>query len=369
MKVLLDLRAVHEGMTGIGRYALNLCLSLEAVGDPLLVEGITTPAGQSLLQRHGTFRLHVTRSNGPSWDDLALPDLIRSLGTNLYHSPLFVLPSVRTCKYVCTVHDVIPVVRPDLTHESFSLLFHRSVNRAFRSAHHIVTVSHHSRMDLLKSFHLDANRVSTVHEPVSPLFFREASPEDVRTIGCLGLSPGYLLSVGALDKRKNLCGLLDAYALLCRDRATPPLAVVGDASGDDFDVVAEVGRRKLESKVRLLGRVPDDVLAALYTHASVFVFPSFYEGFGLPVIEAMAAGAPVVASNASSLPEVAGEAALLVDPGKPESIMKAMRRILDEVEFRQELVVRGKARAAQYTLKNHGEALTRLYRRVLEEAA
>jgi alpha-1,3-rhamnosyl/mannosyltransferase len=369
MKVVLDLRAVHEGMSGIGRYALNLCLSLKNGGDSVAIEGITSPSGKDLIERQASIRLHVVRSGGGSWDDLALPDLLRSLRADLYHSPLFVLPSIRACKYVCTVHDVIPVIRPDLCHESFSQFFHANIGRAFRAADHVITVSDHSRRDLLESFHLDESRVSTVHEAVSPLFARAPAAHDQARLAALNLTPGFLLSVGAIDRRKNLSGLLDAYALLSREEGTPPLAIVGSPSGDGLDLPAEIKRRDLAAQVRLLGRVPDEVLAVLYSHASLLVFPSFYEGFGLPVVEAMAAGTPVVTSTVSSLPEIAGDAALLVDPCDPAAIKSAMSRILKDPELQRDLVRKGRLRAAQFSLKNHGENLVNLYRRVLGTAA
>lgn len=369
MKVVLDLRAVHEGLTGIGRYALNLCLSLQDAGGTLTLEAITTPSGKQLIERQASVRLHVVRSAGPSWDDLTLPDLLRSSRADLYHSPLFLLPSVRACKYVCTVHDVIPVVRPDLTHDSFSQFFHTCIGRAFRAAHHVITVSDHSRSDLLKSFHVDENTVSTIHEPVNPLFAREAGAGDLARLTAHNLTPGYILSVGSLDRRKNLSGLLDAYALLNSEAQAPALVVVGAASGDNFDFSAEVKRRGLSKHVRSLGRVSDDMLAILYTHASLLVFPSFYEGFGLPIVEAMAAGTPVVASNVSSIPEVAGDAALLVDPLDPVALKNAVSRILLESSLREDLVRKGKARAARFSLKNHGENLIRLYERVLSVAS
>jgi len=370
MKAILDLRSVHEGMTGIGRYALNLLQSIRASDPSLPVEVITSPAGRSVIGAQEGVRVHAVSGAGPGWDDLSLPDLLRTLGAQLYHTPLFVLPSVRACKYVCTVHDVIPVVRPDLTHESFSKFFHKYIGKALRCADHVVAVSEFSRQDVLKAFRLDKNRISAVHESVDPIFSRSAASDDERFLKEeFELKPGFILSVGAIDRRKNLKGLLDAYALLGKAGPVPPLAVVGASSGDDFDLSDEIRKRKFGYQVRVLGRVSDDALARLYSNAAFLAFPSFYEGFGLPVVEAMAAGTPVVTSSASSLPEVAGDAALLVDPADADALAGAMRRLLEDRELREELARKGRCRAERFSLKRHGEELIALYRRVLGIAA
>jgi glycosyltransferase involved in cell wall biosynthesis len=369
MKIVLDLRSVHAGMSGIGRYALNLCLSLLTSERGLIVEGITSTSGKDLIEEQARIRLHIVKHKGEMWDELSLPDLLRSVGADLYHTPLFVLPTIRTCKYVCTVHDVIPVVRPDLTHESFAQFFHTHIGRAFRSAHHVIAVSEYSKQDVLKSFHVDEARISAIHEAVSPVFLRTPSSEDEARLRPLSLKPGYILSVGAADRRKNLAGLLDAYRLLGRSGTTPPLAIVGGASGDAFDLAAEVRMRDLGSQVRLLGRVPDDLLATLYSHAALLAFPSLYEGFGLPVVEAMAAGTPVVTSQVSSLPEIAGDAALLVDPLSPNALKDAMRRILEDKNLRADLIRKGRVRVKQFSPETHGDRLADLYRRVLGAVA
>jgi glycosyltransferase involved in cell wall biosynthesis len=369
MKIVVDLRSVHSGLSGIGRYALNLWLSLLTSDRGFTVEGITTSAGKEFMGPVAKCSLHVVRSVGPEWDELALPDLLRARDADLYHTPLFILPSIRTCKYVCTVHDVIPLVRPDLTHESFARFFHGNIERAFKVADHLVAVSEHSRQDVLQAYQVDVSRITAIHEPVNPLFCRQRIGKDKKFLDQHSLEPGYILSVGALDRRKNLAGLLDAYSLLIRDGLAPPLVVVGGASGDGFDLAGELHARALGSQVRVLGRVSDEVLSALYSSAGLLAFPSLYEGFGLPVVEAMAAGAPVVTSRVSSLPEIAGDAAILVDPLKAEELAHAMRRLLDDEGLRQELVRKGRARVKMFSLESHGDHLAALYRRVLGVAA
>jgi len=361
MKVVLDLRSVHPGMTGIGRYALNLCLSLAGHGS-IQLHGVTTIPGADYIRKLIDIPLEiVNEGGGPGWDHLVFPDLLRTLEADILHSPLFILPNVKACKYITTLHDVIPLVRPDLCPAEFIEFFKQSMAATLKRADHVVTVSAFSRQDILSHLDIEAHRVTAIHEPISPFFGRRNQNGKV-----FDLEPGFILSVGAIDRRKNLSGLLSAFALLRERRSSVPLLVlVGAPSGDGFDVSAEIERRGLSGFVRCLGRVSDEILAELYGAAGVFVFPSLYEGFGLPVVEAMASGTPVVASGTTSIPEIAGDAALFVNPQDPREIEAAIERVLDDKGLRSWLVEQGLARAAQYSLQSQAEKLHQLYERVL----
>jgi glycosyltransferase involved in cell wall biosynthesis len=193
-------------------------------------------------------------------------------------------------------------------------------------------------------------------------FTRLPTPERVHEVRRrYHLTDAFLLSVGTLEPRKNLSGTLQACRLLRRRLAdAPPLVLVG-ASGWRFDERRLVGMREARD-VRRLGYVPDEDLAVLYASCSAFVYPSFYEGWGLPVAEAMALGAPTVTSNVSSLPEVAGDAALLVDPTSPEAIAAALERILVDQGTAARLRADGPARARQFTVQAWAAATMDVYR-------
>ncbi len=363
MRVALDLRCVRSGMTGIGRYAANLALSLGRVIDADELDLITTPVGAAYLGAHVQGRIWTpTDENG--WDALTLPDHLRRLDVDIFHSPLFVLPYVRVCKYVCTIHDVIPLSRPDLTHPDFDRFFKRNAPMTAKSASHIVAPSHHAKAEIVAHLEVPEQNVTAIHEPVAPHFSQRSDDECKATLWDHNLSPGYFLYVGALDGRKNLRRLLDAYASvrLSKDGA-PPLVIVGAPSGDGYDLTRDISRLDLRSYVRALGHVPDADLPALYSRAVALVFPSLYEGFGLPVVEAMACGTPVITSDISSLPEVAGGAALLVDPMNTGAITEAMLWMLNN--SRNALIQRGLARAAEFSLDRQGRELVELYERLV----
>jgi len=370
LRVMLDLRCVHAGMTGMGRYALNLHLSLANAGREVELGCITTEEGVEIFRSFGNAHLFVAPGRHPGWDDLALPDVLREFQADLFHSPLFVLPGLRTCLQVCTIHDVIPLARPDLSPASFQQFFHSQIRKALRRADHVVTVSRFSREDLLRHLPIEPHRVSAIHEPVSPLFRPQEGPTTQEHLRDLGLEPGYILAVGAIDRRKNLPRLIEAYALLRAGwDAAPPLVLVGEPSGDGLDLAAEIRRRDVERHVRPLGRVPDGALVHLYAGAALLAFPSLYEGFGLPVLEAMATGTPVVTSRSTSLPEIAGDAAILVDPESVSEIKDGMARVLKDPALRQDLSARGVARASEFTLERQASDLIRLYGQLLQVAA
>lgn len=369
-RIVLDLRAAHPELTGIGRYALNLCQSLEELSPRIDLHVLATTSSRSWLEESVRSRIHEAASSR-DWDDLVLPGLLRELGAIIYHTPLFILPAVRSCAYLSTIHDVIPLARPDLTPAAFQRFFAAHVRQAVRRADHIVTVSSHSENDLGRFLGIERSRLRVIPETVSRRF-SPVQGDALRTaLAAFKLMPGFILSVGAFDLRKNLIVLLDAYLDVQRRKPgrPQPLVFVGSPSGDTFDLEKEIATRHLTHQARVLGRVPDEALPALYSGAGAFVFPSLYEGFGLPLLEAMACGAPVIASSTTSIPEVAGDAAILVDPHRPQELAKALIRIMDDPTLREDLQTKGFRRVRQFSLKAQGDRLLELYEAVLRKAA
>jgi glycosyltransferase involved in cell wall biosynthesis len=326
------------------------------------VDAFVTPAAAPVLAQLVHCRVWT-----PRLDQCALPALLRRLHVDVLHSPLFTVPRLRVCPYVCTIHDVIPLSRPDLTHPEFVRFFLRHIPVAQRASSHIVAVSHHARQEILVHLHETEERVTTIYEPVHPHFTRRSGAHVSQTLTSLGLASHYFLYVGALARRKNVTRLLEAYAQLRRWReAVPPLVLVGGLSGDGYDPVSDIERLALRQHVHRLGRVSDEALACLYTAALALVFPSLYEGFGLPVVEAMACGTPVITSDTSALPEVAGGAAQLVNPLDVGAIARAMEALLACPAHRQRLVHTGLARARHFTLERQGATLVRLYTALMD---
>lgn len=300
---------------------------------------------------------------------VSLPARLATDRPALYHGN-YVLPPGLPCPGVVTVHDSSYRFAPELMPRADAIAFRRFVPWSVRRAVRVVAVSDHAREDLLRSFpDLDPDRVAVVRNGVAADFTPDPDA-DAHAAERFGFDPGYILFLGALQPRKNLERLLEAYAILRERRPqTPALVLAGAAKGDTTALDERVDRLGLTGAVERIGYVDDvDGLRALYGAASVFAFPSLYEGFGLPIVEAMACGTPVLASDATALPETAGGAALLVDPHAPAAIADGLARLLDDADLRARLVAAGRERAATLTWQSAAERLVGVWQDALVAA-
>lgn len=295
------------------------------------------------------------------WEQVLLPIELAAEPIDLLHGPDFAVPRRRRCPAVVTVHDLAFLRYPEiLTAESRR--HYRQACDSLASVERIIADSHHTAADLQELLAVPADRIRVVHLAPTPLGPPPA-PEAVAAVRQrYQLEAPFLLYVGTLEPRKNLGTLLRAFARV-RSREAVRLVLAGPRGWLDEPIVAEAARHG--ERVRLLGPVPADALAALYAAAAAFVFPSLYEGFGLPPLEAMAAGTPVVAARASCLPEVLGDAALLVPPLDEEALAEALRAVLADPALRADLRARGKARAAAFSWERTATATLGVYREVL----
>jgi alpha-1,3-rhamnosyl/mannosyltransferase len=238
-----------------------------------------------------------------------------------------------------------------------------------QEARHIITDAQSTRRELIEIFNLPADKISAIHLGVDARFLAPNLPTAAQTLARFDVRPQhYLLSVGTLEPRKNIERTLLAYATLPANlRGSLPLVLTGGKGWKDEAILARIKQIKPPGRVVLTGYVAHQELLALYASCTVFVYPSLYEGFGLPILEAMAAGAPVITSNTSAMPEVAGDAALLVDPMSVDAIAAAMQRLLEDRELAAALSARGKERARGFTWARTAQETLKVYRRVLGE--
>jgi glycosyltransferase involved in cell wall biosynthesis len=294
-------------------------------------------------------------------------------GSELFHATDHLLPFLRRTPTVFTVHDLAFLERPE-THLPYNRLYlSLMMPRFVRAATAIIADSEATRRDVLRHYGVPSDKVRVVYLGVEQAF-RPVEPAEARAHvdARYGLSGPYALFVGTLEPRKNVRGLLLAYRRLLqgweeREGEAPKLAIAG-ARGWWYQELFRLARGQgLDTAVRFLGRVADEDLPALYSAAAAFVYPSLYEGFGLPPLEALACGTPVVCSNRASLPEVVGDAALQVDTTRTEDIATALERALTDDELRATLRARGLARAGELTWERTGTETARVYRDVLGE--
>jgi glycosyltransferase involved in cell wall biosynthesis len=289
---------------------------------------------------------------------------------DLFHAPHYVLPPAIHCRSVVTIHDCIHLMFPQylpgrLAHAYAKLQMWTAAHRSDR----VLTVSEASKLDILRRFRVPADKITVVYNAIDERLSLAPTDEDVKRVSVrYQLKDPFALYVGNIRPHKNLERLIEAFHQLRQESAFEALklVIIGDEISKYQGLRRAVHVHKLHKHVRFLGFVPLETLSVLYQLASVFVFPSLYEGFGLPPLEAMYYGTPVVTSNVSSLPEVVGDAAMLVDPYSSESIADGMRRVLTDEHLRAFLRERGMARAREYSWEQSVRRIREVYGEVME---
>lgn len=367
MRIGIDARIVHYARGGIRNYVLHL---LEAL---TLLDANT---GYYVLHSRKDCAPPLPRPNFravPCWtpshhrlERWTLGIEVARLGLDLLHTTDFIPPALGYHRSVTTVHDLTFLHYPQFLTAESHRYYNRQIEWAVRRADHILADSQATQSDLISLLDVPPHKITVVHLAADPAFRPCAEPEARRIAAQYGLDPGYLLSVGTLEPRKNVPGLLQAYRLLLDGGATTASLVLVGGKGWLYDEIFErVEVLHLEKYVRFLHNVPDADLPGLYNAADVLATPSFYEGFGLPALEAMACGTPVVVSDRASLPEVVGDAGLLVDPDDPQDIARALGRVLTDDLLRARMRERGLAQAARFSWERAGRATLAVYQKVV----
>ena len=285
---------------------------------------------------------------------------------DVFHAPNNVFPyRLRARRHVLTVHDVTLCLFPEWHPPRRLAEMAPLVRPSIMGADHVITPSEATRTDVLKLLPIDPERVSVIPHGVDPAFAPRSVAEIEAGVAPFGLRRGeYLLSLATVEPRKNVLRTLEAL-----ERTPPevgPLAVAGGPGWNDVDIVAALARLEAAGRVRRLGYVPDEARPALIGGARAFVYPSLYEGFGLPPLDALACGTPVLTSNVSSLPEVVGDAAILVDPRDVRAIADGLVRLWHDDGLRGELRARGLARAREFSWERTARLTLAVYERVLD---
>jgi glycosyltransferase involved in cell wall biosynthesis len=297
------------------------------------------------------------------WEQLIAPALLRLGGADLYHGVLNVMPLAGRVPSVVTIHDLSPFLFPQTFRRVNRTYTRWAIRVACRRAAHLIAVSEFTKQEIVRWLHVPPERITVTHNGVDARFGPPdpAELEDFRRRQ--GLPERFILFVGTLEPRKNLPTLLEAYARIARDTDAP--LIIGGGKGWLYDTIfAKVSELNLGDRVRFAGFLEDDELPLWYAAASVFTLPSLYEGFGIPLIEAMACGTPVVTTSSSSLPEVVGDAGLIVPPTDADQLGAALLRALNDQELREELRQRGLAQARKFSWIDMAERTLAVYRDV-----
>lgn len=362
MRIAIDGHLIQERLNGIGRYTFSLVRALAntvlAEDDICIFHEPSQTKGMYLLEElanHASERVTLRSTTGLSGatGHLTIANALREIEADIYHSPYRLASFLTNVPTVITIHELSMLYVAEETQGSWISKISQFTKQAqlaiFTRADAIICVSEWLRRQLLSIIDMAPDKVHVVHDGVDhsrfhPRYRREARQRAARI---LGIEPPYILALARSQPRKNLRTLLQAYARLPKD--SPRLVLAGAGSwglGPIYEMVREAA---IEHRVRFTGYVPEAILPDLYAGAGCFVFPSLYEGFGLPVLEAMACGAPVVASNRTSIPEVAGNGALLVDTTNIAVLAEAINRIINNKPFRDELRAKAVGQAANFS--------------------
>ncbi len=369
MRIGVDARLVYYHQAGIGQYILRLMQALAQIDrdDDFIVFKSRKDKTQIVQQANFKTQNLWTPSHH-RFEPWSLSAELALFPLDVLHSPDFIPPTFPRGASVITVHDLAFLKYPRFLTRA-SARYYGQVEIAATRANHIIAVSQSTKRDTVQLLGVPAEKISVIHEAAHPLFTQIQNTDALaRTRARHGLPQDFVLFVSTIEPRKNLPTLLRAFRDLLRRYDDPiALAVAGNRGWLVEEVDAVIAQLKLGDTVRFLGGIPNEELVYLYNAAKLFVMPSFYEGFGLPPLEAMACGTPVITSNVSSLPEVVGDAALLFDPNNAEELCVAMYRALTDEHLRKEMRVKGLKRAQTFSWERAARATLEVYRKVARQ--
>lgn len=368
IRVGFDARWYND--SGVGSHVAELLGAMSQLRDEIELIIYEDPGNPvpGLGENPGVKRIPVTATRYSLREQLEFPSRLRRDGIGVFHSPFYVVPMMARCPVVVTVHDLIPF-KFQIYPAAKTLVVKSGYRLACRKASHIIAVSQTTAEDIGRIIGIPAQKITPVHNAVSrQRFHAHASPQEAAAVaGKFGLRTPYIVVASARNwKTKNLGTALEALEIASRQTGQNfQTAIYGP--GDGFDAAGGEGRWKLLNPVRL-GYLKNEELAMLFRHANGFVFPSLYEGFGLPILEAMACGCPVITSSGGALAEVAGNGAQVFDPRDAEGMAGAVIRLLNDPEQREQCRLSGLARAAEFSWERAARETLAVYYRTYNQA-
>ncbi|MCA1594639.1 MAG: glycosyltransferase family 4 protein, partial [Acidobacteria bacterium] len=368
LHIAIDAHSVGTGLAGNETYAANLIEALAEI-DPSNLYTLYVTRREAVERFGGRWPNVRVRRTLPHTPLLRIPV---TLSAELRRRPVDLLhvqytaPPFAPCPVVATIHDLSFEHLPATFKRRSRMQLRLTVRRTARAAAHIITPSEFTRRDIVNTYAIRPERVSVIKLAASPTF-KPANPEEVeRARRRYGIEGEYILAVGSIQPRKNLARLIGAYADLRRERSSdklPQLVLVGKKAWLYGQTLRALEERGVSDSTILTGYVSEGDLPALYTGALCFVYPSYFEGFGLPPLEAMQCGTPVITGNLTSLPEVVGDAGLLVDPHDTEALGRAIARLIDDQNLRAELRAKGLERARLFNWHETARQTLKAYQR------
>lgn len=373
MKIGIDATALPLEPVGAGIYIINL---LRALGDlntgHELVVFLHEKARRYLEMDKTTNILQVVLPDkNPAlrlaWEQIMLPNLVKRYKIDLLHSLHYTSPFLLPCASVVTIHDLTFFIFPELHRFTKRLFFPLAIRTSVRKADALITVSESTRQDSIRLLHVPEERIFNVQLGVDEIFhpikddgLREKINEEYQ------LPDKFILYVGLVEPRKNLPLLIRSYRTVVDEGFSHRLVIAGRLGWMYQEVFKQIETLGLEERIKFTGYIPRQNLPIVYNLAELFVYPTRYEGFGLPVLEAMACGTPVITSNISALPEIVANAGILVTPGDESALAEAMVTVLSDPKLRENLAEKGIIRSKDFSWKRTAKETLQVYQHVLK---
>jgi len=369
MKIGFDAKRAFNNAAGLGNFSRN---TISALADQF-------PDDRFFLFHPGnTNPLYTAPENSTEikpknlswkilknvWRSFQISKLARELNLDIYHGLSHELPAgieKTGIKSVVTIHDLIYIRYPNFFMKIDRNIYDLKFRQACRVADRIHAISEQTKRDLIQFFEVPEEKIEVIYQSVNPMFFEVCTEEQKLAIRKKHQLPEkFILTVGTIEPRKNLMNLLKG---MVSEKINIPLVVVGRSTGYQQRARSFIEENRLQ--VIFLHGIQDAELAVLYQSATAMIYPSLFEGFGLPVAEAQASGCPVIASNTSSLPEAGGDAAIYINPEKPEEIGKAIISLLADKNYRETIIAKGRINAQRFTPEKYAIQLSNLYKSII----
>lgn len=358
MKIGINARHLQNIHSGIVIYLLNLILNLKKIDDEneyTLFFGSKKNIPQNILNFEFNYDIPKIPADSQLlkilWAHLYLPHAISKHKIDIFHETTFVAPLFKKCPVVLTIYDLAYLYLPFCFACRQRLYFKSLISQSIRQSDLIIAISENTKKDIINNFSVSPNKIRVIYGGVDEIFRPMVDKKEIEKIKKIyKIKKDFVLAVSLISPRKNIIRLIKAFKLLRNQKKINiQLVIVGRNGWLYRDVFREAVSSGLEDDIIFCGHIPKKHLLFLYNAASVFAYPSLYEGFGLPILEAMASGCPVVSSNTSSMPEVCGDAALLADPKNVEELSELLYKLFSDESLKNNLIEKGLGRVKEFS--------------------
>ncbi len=372
MHIGIDATALPHQPGGAGNYIIHLIRALASLSNEYQFTIFAHHSGRDLIDSPPSSRMNwvLIPDKSPArrlvWEQVTFPRLVRQSRVGLLHSLHYTRPLFLACSSVVTFHDMTFFLYPHLHTRSKRIFFPSAIRLSARLADALIAVSENTKNDAIRLLGVPGDKITAIPHGVGEEFHPITDArllDDIRLK--FSLPQDFILNVGVVEPRKNLTLLLKSYQQLHSQGISLPLVIVGGLGWMYEDVFRQVESLGIKEQVYFTGYVPDHDLPIIYNLARVFVYPSIYEGFGLPPLEAMACGTPVITTAVSSMPEHVADAGILIPPQDENALTNALQKLINDSTLQEELSSKGPERASQFTWKRTAQETIKVYQSVL----